>query len=723
MKILRRNLSLMLALRYLNPLRTMFSIITLICLAGVALGVAVLIVVMSVMQGLQGEIESRVLAFEPHYRIQSVYRLPDGQAAAEYITRIPLTEQAAMEQSAEEAETGDAPPAVQEVQITEETEDAAVSKDTAAPETAEEKQWMSPDEVMADLRKVKGVTAVYPDLSGDAFAQFGGRNAPVQFIAVQPHNNAQFSCLYPMVRASILDADPKLKQQVEDGKVSAVDAFFGDGANAECVVSTNVARQLGLRVGDDLTITPLGNVRQIADIYAKTQKPLQTHENAEFMEAVAHLRDGLQEDEEGCTTPSVDKLTRLAELLETFMTAETSKDLRQSEEEIIDNLWTVVSTALHARPLTPKAQEQWTALAPRLADIFAKLPLPRQTPQTRALATELPHLTDGAEPSAEGCLFLPTGALRVLQQELSALNSTDPADQTTVQEGLAFADRLLQHPLLTREQNTLWEQTAKELAALDREREDGKALRGINEMVMPTDLRVVAVYQPPENMPGPGVYLSMELAQQAMGLTNGEIQQLCVRVEDANNPGDIEQRMAAALPKLQNSPVGPQCDWLVTPWTKSFESWYKLIANERIMMNFVLSIISLIASFCIMAVMFAVSVQRRREIAVLQALGATPCKIMGIFAWQGVIIGVLGALLGVGLALLVLHYRLELQSALASIGMDPFPIEAHGTELPAVYDPVMFTHQALRAFLMVTIAAIIPAFIISRRDPAKALRS
>ncbi|MCI6980801.1 MAG: hypothetical protein MR894_01100, partial [Akkermansia muciniphila] len=91
MKILRRNLSLMLALRYLNPLRTMFSIITLICLAGVALGVAVLIVVMSVMQGLQSEIESRVLAFEPHYRIQSVYVAPDGSMSADYITRIPLT--------------------------------------------------------------------------------------------------------------------------------------------------------------------------------------------------------------------------------------------------------------------------------------------------------------------------------------------------------------------------------------------------------------------------------------------------------------------------------------------------------------------------------------------------------------------------------------------------------------------------------------------------------
>jgi ABC-type lipoprotein release transport system permease subunit len=40
-----------------------------------------------------------------------------------------------------------------------------------------------------------------------------------------------------------------------------------------------------------------------------------------------------------------------------------------------------------------------------------------------------------------------------------------------------------------------------------------------------------------------------------------------------------------------------------------------------------------------------------------------------------------------------------------------------------VYDPATFAAQALQAFIMVTIAAIIPAFIVSRQDPAKALRS
>ena len=64
----------MLAVRYLNPLRTMFSVITLICLLGVALGVMVLIVVLGVMEGLQDEMENRALAFTPHL----VINLNDG---------------------------------------------------------------------------------------------------------------------------------------------------------------------------------------------------------------------------------------------------------------------------------------------------------------------------------------------------------------------------------------------------------------------------------------------------------------------------------------------------------------------------------------------------------------------------------------------------------------------------------------------------------------------
>ena len=58
--------SLFLALRYLKPKRTFVSMITLISVLGVTLGIAVLIVVISVMSGYRQKLRETVLGFEAH---------------------------------------------------------------------------------------------------------------------------------------------------------------------------------------------------------------------------------------------------------------------------------------------------------------------------------------------------------------------------------------------------------------------------------------------------------------------------------------------------------------------------------------------------------------------------------------------------------------------------------------------------------------------------------
>lgn len=549
MKILRRNLSLMLAVRYLNPLRTMFSVITLICLAGVSLGVMVLIVVLSVMSGLQKEMEHRVLALAPHYVL----------FVADDVQRQRLSD--------------------------------------------EHVDWFA---LMDKLRRLPGVNSVYPQLENEAFAQSSGGRMTVRFNAIEPHNEGQIAPLKEMLREGTFD--------------------FGEGLDQECVISAVTAQSLGLFVGDTLHLTPVGSLDEVAKIYSMIQNPLQTHENKSFIEAVSTVFDGASaEDARGLIVPT-EKLHAVMQQLCSFDEAK----LRDSEKEFCNSFFEQVQLHVGGVPFTPEEQARW-------------------------------------------------------------------------------------------------KNNVQELLALDRDREDGKAVKSINEMVMPMDLRVIGIYQPPENMPGPNIYLPLQIAQDAMGYsTDGysQAQGICVRVEDPNNPGDIEAKINSLLPEVKIGSEEPYTlRWLIAPWTRTFEQWHKLIANERVMMSFVLSIISLIASFCIMAVMFTMSMQRKREIAVLQALGATPRKIMGIFAWQGVIIGFVGAVLGVLLALLVLYYRLEIQAALASIGMDPFPMEAHGLVLPAEYDPATFAGQAVKAFIMVTVAAIVPAIVVSRQDPAKALRS
>jgi len=61
----------MLALRYLRPKRTFVSVITLISIVGVALGVAVLIIVISVMTGFDRQLREKIVGFNAHLRIEA----------------------------------------------------------------------------------------------------------------------------------------------------------------------------------------------------------------------------------------------------------------------------------------------------------------------------------------------------------------------------------------------------------------------------------------------------------------------------------------------------------------------------------------------------------------------------------------------------------------------------------------------------------------------------
>jgi lipoprotein-releasing system permease protein len=68
----RLPFELLLALRYLRPKRTFVSVITVISVLGVTLGVAVLIIVISVMTGFDSELREKVLGFNAHVRILQI---------------------------------------------------------------------------------------------------------------------------------------------------------------------------------------------------------------------------------------------------------------------------------------------------------------------------------------------------------------------------------------------------------------------------------------------------------------------------------------------------------------------------------------------------------------------------------------------------------------------------------------------------------------------------
>src|SRR5690242_14693028 len=82
----------MLAGRYMRPKRKegFISVITIISLIGIALGVAVIIIVMSVMNGFRAELLSRILGFTGHMSVTAgATGLADYDAVTRRVSGVP----------------------------------------------------------------------------------------------------------------------------------------------------------------------------------------------------------------------------------------------------------------------------------------------------------------------------------------------------------------------------------------------------------------------------------------------------------------------------------------------------------------------------------------------------------------------------------------------------------------------------------------------------------
>lgn len=165
-------------------------------------------------------------------------------------------------------------------------------------------------------------------------------------------------------------------------------------------------------------------------------------------------------------------------------------------------------------------------------------------------------------------------------------------------------------------------------------------------------------------------------------------------------------------------------NWIAETWIQRNKQLFDTVRNERGMMYFVLFFIILVAAFSTMNTMITVTVQKRQEIGVMKALGARVWQIVGVFIGQGMIVGLIGSVSGLGIASLVLHYRNSLRDVLAErMGLKIFPEEMYGvSEIPAQIVSGDLAIICIGAFVLCTLAALPPAYMVARLDPARALR-
>ena len=159
-------------------------------------------------------------------------------------------------------------------------------------------------------------------------------------------------------------------------------------------------------------------------------------------------------------------------------------------------------------------------------------------------------------------------------------------------------------------------------------------------------------------------------------------------------------------------------------WIDMNNQYFEAVRLERTVMFFLLFFIIIVAAFGIMNTLITVTVQKTREIGIMKALGANIWQIVWVFLGQGVVVGLFGTGIGLALGMTLIRYRNEFSHWLATtLHIEIFPREVYQfSSIPAEVIPRDVTLICLSAFLICSVAALIPAYFAARLDPVKALR-
>jgi len=149
-------------------------------------------------------------------------------------------------------------------------------------------------------------------------------------------------------------------------------------------------------------------------------------------------------------------------------------------------------------------------------------------------------------------------------------------------------------------------------------------------------------------------------------------------------------------------------------WQEAQQSLMSVLLIRNIIMYSVVSAILVVASFGIFNVISTVVLEKRRDVAILKSMGLHARDVRRIFLAQGVVIGVLGSILGIGLGY-------GLIAALGAVRLQP-PGMSEVVNLPVYWGLDQALLAAAFAVLSSAGAAYIPARRAGRVHPVDILR-
>jgi lipoprotein-releasing system permease protein len=201
------------------------------------------------------------------------------------------------------------------------------------------------------------------------------------------------------------------------------------------------------------------------------------------------------------------------------------------------------------------------------------------------------------------------------------------------------------------------------------------------------------------------VYSLIDVAQDYFSEPD-RVSAIDVKVEDGEHADRLTPLVTAAVARP---------DLRVRDWREINKNLFGALKLERFATFIILSVLTIVASFCIICTLLLMVTEKGKEIAILKALGASDGAILRTFMSEGIIIGGIGTTFGIA-------WGLAMCTGLSWFGLRLDPDVYYIDRLPIDVSLGDFLIVAASAMTICTLATIYPAHAASKLRPVDGLR-
>lgn len=186
-----------------------------------------------------------------------------------------------------------------------------------------------------------------------------------------------------------------------------------------------------------------------------------------------------------------------------------------------------------------------------------------------------------------------------------------------------------------------------------------------------------------------------------------EVTGIDVRIKDPEDAPDIASNIKLTLGFPR---------YYTKTWMEMNRNLFSALKLEKVVFFLILILIVLVASFNIITTITMTVMEKQKEIAILRTMGASKGKIMRIFFYQGLIIGVIAEIIGLITGILLCYLLGKYQ--IIKIPGEVYYIST----IPVRMNYLEITLIGLSAFALVFIASLFPARTAASSNPSEILR-